>query len=393
MKPSKYSDFAHIGPGTLAGRFIRHFWQPVYVGADLKPGHPVRIQVLGEYFTLYRGDSGTPYVLEDRCPHRQTSLALGSIEGDCIRCFYHGWKFDGHGQCTEQPAEKANFAAKVKARAYPTEEYLGLIFAYLGEGEAPALPRFPELEDVEGVLVANKHPVPCNYFQRIENDLDETHVHFVHRVSTDSYGLNELPEIDLHRDRLRHPARRRAPGQRRQSDAHRALDDAERAFPRPAAVAVASALDGLSRLSGAGRRREHDDAERRGAAGRVEHVRPAREDRARSAATHRGRARRQDPHSGYRSEISRLVRRSRQRRARGPGPHRRSQPRLARPIGQGHHPVAQALGAGAEEDRRRQAAEELAPAERKSCICSSTGRRSWRKSDRYWRRWGAALRK
>jgi len=196
MKPSKYSDFAHIGPGTLAGRFIRHFWQPVYVGADLKPGRPVRIQILGEYFTLFRGDSGTPYVLEDRCPHRQTSLALGWVEGDCIRCFYHGWKFDGHGQCTEQPAEKASFAAKVKARAYPTQEYLGLIFAYLGEGEAPPLPRFPELDDVEGVLVANRHPVPCNYFQRIENDLDETHVHFVHRVSTDSYGLNELPDID-----------------------------------------------------------------------------------------------------------------------------------------------------------------------------------------------------
>jgi 5,5'-dehydrodivanillate O-demethylase oxygenase subunit len=196
MKPSKYSDFAHTGPGTLAGRFIRHFWQPVYVGADLKIGYPVRIQILNEYFTLYRGESGTPYVLEDRCPHRQTSLALGSVEGDCISCFYHGWKFDGHGQCVEQPAEKANFASKVKARAYPTEEYLGLIFAYLGEGEAPPLPRFPELDDVEGVLVANRHPVPCNYFQRVENDLDETHVHFVHRVSTDSYGLDELPDID-----------------------------------------------------------------------------------------------------------------------------------------------------------------------------------------------------
>ena len=120
MKPSKYSDFAHTGPGTLAGRFIRHFWQPVYVGADLKVGRPVRIQILNEYFTLYRGESGTPYVLEDRCPHRQTSLSLGWVEGDCIRCFYHGWKFDGHGQCVEQPAEKAGFAAKVKARAYPT---------------------------------------------------------------------------------------------------------------------------------------------------------------------------------------------------------------------------------------------------------------------------------
>ena len=129
MKPSKYSDFAHIGPGTLAGRFLRHFWQPVYIGSELKPGEPKRIQMLGEYFTLYRGETGVAHVLEDRCPHRQTSLALGWVEGDCIRCFYHGWKFDGDGQCVEQPAEKANFANKVKARTYPTQEYLGLIFA------------------------------------------------------------------------------------------------------------------------------------------------------------------------------------------------------------------------------------------------------------------------
>jgi 5,5'-dehydrodivanillate O-demethylase oxygenase subunit len=196
MQSSDTSDFAHIGPGTLAGRFIRHFWQPVYVGSELKAGRPMRIQILGEHFTLYRGDSGVAYVLEDRCPHRQTSLALGWVEGDCIRCFYHGWKYDGAGQCIEQPAEKAGFAAKVKARAYPTREYLGLIYAYLGEGEAPEFPRFPEMEEAESVPVAGRHPVPCNYFQRIENDLDETHVHFVHRVSTDSYGLNELPEID-----------------------------------------------------------------------------------------------------------------------------------------------------------------------------------------------------
>ena len=197
MKSSDASDFAHIGPGTLAGRFIRHFWQPVYIGNELQAGRPVRIQILGEYFTLFRGETGVAHVLEDRCPHRQTSLALGWVEGDCIRCFYHGWKFDGDGQCVEQPAENTNFAGKVKARAYPTREYIGLIFAYLGEGAAPEFPRFPELENVEGVLVANRHTVPCNYFQRIENDLDETHVHFVHRVSTDGYGLDELPEIDV----------------------------------------------------------------------------------------------------------------------------------------------------------------------------------------------------
>ena len=189
------ADFAHTGPDTLAGRYLRRFWHPIYRAADLEPGRPVRVQVLNEYFTLYRGESGRAHLLVDRCPHRQTSLVHGWVEGDRIRCFYHGWAFDGAGQCVEQPAEKASFAAKVKVCSYPVEEYMGLVFAWLGEGEPPSLPRYPELEEADGDIAVNRHPVPCNYFQRVENDLDETHVHFVHRVSTKSYGLDEMPEI------------------------------------------------------------------------------------------------------------------------------------------------------------------------------------------------------
>jgi 5,5'-dehydrodivanillate O-demethylase oxygenase subunit len=195
MSTNPHGDFAHVGPGTLAGRYLRRFWHPVYRSADLAPGRPVRLEVLSEHFTLYRGESGQVFVLVDRCPHRQTSLVHGWVEGDRIRCFYHGWVFDGAGQCVEQPAEKASFAAKVKICSYPVEEYMGLVFAYLGEDAPPPLPRYPEIEEAEGDVAVNRHLVPCSYFQRIENDLDETHVHFVHRVSTKSYGLDEIPQI------------------------------------------------------------------------------------------------------------------------------------------------------------------------------------------------------
>ena len=36
-----YTDFAHTGPGTLAGRFMRRFWQPVYLAAKLPPGREI----------------------------------------------------------------------------------------------------------------------------------------------------------------------------------------------------------------------------------------------------------------------------------------------------------------------------------------------------------------
>src|SRR5713226_7171098 len=107
---------------------------------------------MSEDFTLYRGQSGTPHLVAFRCAHRGTQLSTGWVEGDCIRCFYHGWKYDGAGQCVEQPAEDSSFPPKVKIVSYPTEEYLGLIFAYLGDAEhgdtgafrPPPLPRYPD---------------------------------------------------------------------------------------------------------------------------------------------------------------------------------------------------------------------------------------------------------
>ncbi|MBT3550797.1 MAG: Rieske 2Fe-2S domain-containing protein, partial [Rhodospirillaceae bacterium] len=81
MEP--FEDFAHTGPDTLAGQFIRRFWQPVMVSEDLEPMRPQRIQVLGQYFTAYRGEDGRPHLVQDACPHRQTQLYLGWVEDDC----------------------------------------------------------------------------------------------------------------------------------------------------------------------------------------------------------------------------------------------------------------------------------------------------------------------
>ena len=135
-----FMDFYYTEPGTLAGQYMRQFWHPIYRAEDLKPGWAKPIKIMGEQFTLYRGDDGTPHVVDFRCPHRQTQLSVGWVEGDCIRCRFHGWKFDSSGQCIEQPAEKESFAEKIRIRSCPTQEYLKLIFVYFGEGEPPPLP-------------------------------------------------------------------------------------------------------------------------------------------------------------------------------------------------------------------------------------------------------------
>lgn len=176
-------DFIHTSPGTLAGSYLRMFWQPIWRAEDLAPGQLLPIRAMGEDFTLYRGEGGTAYLVGFRCPHRGTQLSVGWVEDNCIRCHYHGWKFDGSGQCVEQPGEDESFAQKVKIRSYPTREYLGLIFAYLGEGEAPDFRRYADFEE-EGVLKVGTPEVwPCNYFNRCENAVNAAHVSFTHRES------------------------------------------------------------------------------------------------------------------------------------------------------------------------------------------------------------------
>lgn len=192
---SSFEDFVHTGPGTLAGRYLRSFWQPVEVAADLPPGRAIPVRIMSEEFTLYRGQTGKAHVLGPRCAHRGTQLSTGWVEDDCLRCFYHGWKYDPSGQCVEMPAEDGSFPAKIRIRSYPTEEYLGLIFAYFGEGAPPPLPRYPDFEG-DGVLETSTYVRDCNFFNNVENQVDPVHVGFVHRTSAfSSAGLVGVPEV------------------------------------------------------------------------------------------------------------------------------------------------------------------------------------------------------
>jgi 5,5'-dehydrodivanillate O-demethylase len=178
----RYTDYAHTGPDTLGGKLMRSVWQPVALSESVQAGRAIPVQVMGEEFTVYRGETGTPHLVAGRCAHRNTQLSVGWIEGDCIRCFYHGWKYDEHGQCVEQAVENPGFASKVSIPSYPVQEYLGLVFAFLGEGDPPPMPRYPEFETgcvVDAVMM----DVPYNFYQNMENSVDTLHVSWVHRKS------------------------------------------------------------------------------------------------------------------------------------------------------------------------------------------------------------------
>jgi 5,5'-dehydrodivanillate O-demethylase len=188
-------DIATTAPGTPGGIFMRQFWHAVARSIDVVPGRTLPLEIMSEKYALFRGENGQAQIIAHRCPHRGAPMHLGWVEGDEIRCIYHGWKFDCSGQCTEQPAENEGFARKVRIKTYPTREFMGMIYGYFGEGDAPAFPPYPAPEREGFFDVWNKETVPCNYLQCFENSMDEVHVSFVHRDGGTHANMQDLPII------------------------------------------------------------------------------------------------------------------------------------------------------------------------------------------------------
>src|SRR5215475_9998141 len=132
-----------VGPGTPAGELFRRYWQPFAAVAQMEDRNTLRVRLLGEDLVLYRSAPGEFGLVGELCPHRRASLYYGVPEPAGIRCPYHGWLFDGAGNCVEQPAEPANstFKDRVKTTAYPVRQMGGLFWTYMGPGEPPILPR------------------------------------------------------------------------------------------------------------------------------------------------------------------------------------------------------------------------------------------------------------
>jgi 5,5'-dehydrodivanillate O-demethylase len=141
-----------------------------------------RLTIMHEDLLAYR-DGASVRLMSNRCPHRGTTLHTGRrLPGGRVQCAYHGWTFDGSGQCVAQPCEPAerNFASRIRIASYPTVEMHGIVFAYLGAGTPPAFRRPEHADRSDGVHNANVVTWNCNYFQCLENNPDPMHTAFTH---------------------------------------------------------------------------------------------------------------------------------------------------------------------------------------------------------------------
>ena len=200
--PPPDDELTRVGPGTPCGEYLRRFWQPVAFARDLGDV-PARIRIMAEDLVVFRDRSGRVGLLQLHCTHRGTSLEYGLISERGIRCCYHGWLYDVDGRILETPGEPASSTLKHRLcqGAYPTHEFGGLIFAYMGP--PPARPAFPLYDtfDLPGytLMPAGKFALPCNWLQIKDNSMDPVHTSFLHAISsgyqfTPAFGA--LAELD-----------------------------------------------------------------------------------------------------------------------------------------------------------------------------------------------------
>nr|NIO11204.1 Rieske 2Fe-2S domain-containing protein [Deltaproteobacteria bacterium] len=143
-----------------------------------------------ENLALFRDESEKPGLLDIHCSHRAGDLSYGRIENGGLRCLYHGWLFDIHGNCLEQPGEPegSKFKEKIKHPAYPCLEQAGVIFTYMGPGEAPLLPNYQFLTLGDPHRLVTKVHHECNYLQGNEGNIDPQHLSILHYFMTEQPG-------------------------------------------------------------------------------------------------------------------------------------------------------------------------------------------------------------
>lgn len=129
---------SQIGPFDYVPKLgFREYWYPG-IEARRIGGKPVHLKMLGEDLVFYRDKDNQVVALDEWCPHRGARLSLGVCEfKGTITCPYHGYTFDGTGQCVAGLIDSPDspFVPKLRARAYPTAERLGIVFVWMGETE------------------------------------------------------------------------------------------------------------------------------------------------------------------------------------------------------------------------------------------------------------------
>ena len=115
-------------------------WFLVILSAELPVKGVKYVQILGEHLAVFRGEDGVVYIVDAYCPHLGANVAVGGqVEGKCIQCPFHGWRFDGEtGACVEVPYSNSSIPDIAKTKSWNVIEKNCRVYVwYHAEGAEP----------------------------------------------------------------------------------------------------------------------------------------------------------------------------------------------------------------------------------------------------------------
>lgn len=188
---------------TSSVAVVRDDWYVACLSRDLK-GKPLALSMLGMPLVVYRGRTGAPATLLDRCPHRNAPLSLGRVRGDALECGYHGWVFDRDGQCQSIPGTCAGDfepSASHHVPSFATREHDGFVWVYATPDAPPVREpfRFPHQDDPRYATIRERIPLNGSLHAAAENALDVPHTAFLHRGLFRKEGARNEIEVVITR--------------------------------------------------------------------------------------------------------------------------------------------------------------------------------------------------
>lgn len=186
MTPKDNDRLTRVTGDAPMARLLRdNYWLPFARSEAVKKGDgPMRVKLLGHDLVAFRGEDGSVGIMDEYCPHRHASMALARVEGCTLRCIYHGWRLDQNGRVVEVPSEGERsdlFASKVKVNRRIAREGGGMVWAWLGQDEPPALPPLPFMSVPDESRWVARAIVKCNWLQNLEATQDSVHLNWLHQ--------------------------------------------------------------------------------------------------------------------------------------------------------------------------------------------------------------------
>lgn len=170
--------------------FLKNCWYVAAWDHELIDGRKLTRTILENPVVLFRGESGRYIALDDRCCHRGAPLSMGRIEGDCLRCMYHGMKYDPSGTCVEVPGQE-RIPKTLRVRSYPVVERGHLLWIWMGDpalADPDLIVDYPPLHDPKWRGLPAYLHYDANWLLIVDNLSDLAHLAFVH---TNTLGGSE----------------------------------------------------------------------------------------------------------------------------------------------------------------------------------------------------------